>query len=201
MMHNILPFVGQILLLGVLIAVLPGRLVKDARRRTGVVAVLLAAGMLLPVYGLTVAQWLRSAVGDPGVLTMVIFANILSQRLSGRNLLAPAARDSLLLGVIVIGVVFYPMALGVGAYDPYHFGFAPVVLPVLVGLVSVVAWFRARRDLAIVLLLPLIAFNLNLLESVNLWDYLLDPILFFYAVVQGLSGSRFIQLMKRRSKA
>ena len=196
MMPNILPFVGQVLLLTVLLAVLLGRFVKDSRQRMVVVAVLLAAGLFLPISGLSIAQWLRSALGDLSILTLVVFSNILMQRLFNYRLLAPATRNSLLLGVALVGVVFYPLALGMSAFDPYQLGYAPVLMSALLCLASIIAWLRTMRGLAIILLLPLLAFNLHLLESYNLWDYLLDPILLIYALVQCLLNSRFVRSRK-----
>jgi len=195
-MLNILPFVGQVLLLAVLLTVLLGRFAKDSRQRMVVVAVLLAPGLFLPIYGVSIAQWLRSALGDLSVLTLVIFVNILMQRLFNHKLLAPAARNSLLLGVALVGVVFYPLALGVSAFDPYQLGYSPLFISVLLCIASIIAWLRTMRGLAIILLLPLLAFNLHMLESYNLWDYLLDPILLIYALVQGLLNSRFVRSKK-----
>jgi len=196
MMPNILPLVGQVLLLAVLLTVLPGRFVKDSRQRMVIVAFPLVAGLFLPVYGLSIAQWLRSALGDLSILTLVVFSNILAQRLFNYRLLAPATRNSLLLGVSLVGVVFYPLALGVSAFDPYQSGYSPLFMSVLLCLASIIAWLRAMRGLAIILLLPLLAFNLHMLESYNLWDYLLDPILLVYAVVQVLLNSRFVRSIK-----
>lgn len=193
MMLNILPFVGQVLILAVLLAVLLGKFVKDSRHRMVVVAVLVVAGLFLPISGLSIAQWLRSALGDLSILTLVVFSNVLMQRLFNYKLLAPATRNSLLLGVALVGVVFYPLALGVSAFDPYQLGYAPVLMSALLCLASIIAWLRSMRGLAIILLLPLLVFNLHLLESYNLWDYLLDPILLIYALVQVLLNSRFIR--------
>lgn len=204
MMQNIFPFVGQVLLLAVLLALLLGRLVKLSRQRMLIVVVLLVAGLLLPVYGLSIAQWLRSALGDLSILTLVVFSNILMQRLFNYRLLAPATRNILLLGVALVGVVFYPLALGVSAFDPYRLGYAPVLMSVLLCLASIIAWLGTMRGLAIILLLPLLAFNLHLLESYNLWDYLLDPILLIYALLQGLLNSRLVRSEKmgdQREKA
>ena len=204
MMQNIFPFVGQVLLMAVLLALLLGRLVKLSRQRMLIVAVLLVAGLLLPVYGLSIAQWLRSALGDLSILTLVVFSNILMQRLFNYRLLAPATRNTLLLGVALVGVVFYPLALGVSAFDPYRLGYAAVLMSVLLCLASIIAWLGTMRGLAIILLLPLLAFNLHLLESYNLWDYLLDPILLIYALLQGLLNSRFVRSEKmgdQREKA
>lgn len=190
MMQSILPYLGQVLLLTVLLTVLLGRFIKDSRQRIVVVTVLLALSLFLPVSGLTIAQWLRSVLGDLSVLTLVIFSNILALRLLNFNLLAPATRNSLLLGVALVGAAFYPLALGVSAFDPYRLGYTPVLMTALLSLVSIIAWLRAKRGLAIIMLLPLLAYNMHLLESTNLWDYLLDPVLLIYALlVQGLGIS------------
>lgn len=184
-LHNALPYLGQVLLLAVLLTLMSGSLVKDMRLHRVSVAVLLLVGMFVPVYGLTFAQWLRSVVGDLSVFTLLIFANILARRLLNQNLLPLVARNKLLPGIAVVGLVFYPLALGVGEFDPYRLGYAPVLMTALLCLASILAWLNACRGLAVILPLPLIAFNLQLLESTNLWDYLLDPVLFTYAVVQG----------------
>lgn len=184
MLHNVLPFLGQVLLVAVLATVLFGKFVKDARQRMAVVAVLTVLGMLLPVSGLSFAQWLRSVVGDLSVLTFILFLDILAQRLSDHRLLDSVTRNKLLSGVVLAGIVFYPLALGVSEFDPYRLGYDPVLMTAILCLASVFAWMKTYRGLAIILPLPLVAFNLQLLESTNLWDYLLDPIVMIYAVVQ-----------------
>lgn len=186
MINEISVVLGQVLLLAVLLTLLVGKFVRDSLRHKLVVAVLLVLCMLLPIYGLTVAQWLRSVVGDLSVLMLVLLVNILVKRLFDFNVLNPASRQYLLRGVVIVGVLFYPFALGVGPIDPYHFGYAPAVMGASLVLVSLVCWFTGKRDLAVVLLLPLLAFNLQLLESSNLWDYVLDPVLFTYALVQSV---------------
>lgn len=195
-LNNFLPYLGQVLLVAVLATLLLVRLVKDKKLRMGGVAVLLLMGLFVPVYGLTFSQWLRSVVGDLSVLTLLIFANILAQRLFNHSLLKSATRNKMLLVVALAGLAFYPLALGVSAFDPYRLGYTPLLMSAALCIVSIYAWFSAKRELAVILILPIIAFNLHLLESANLWDYLLDPILFVYAVVQWLVSSLFPRLKK-----
>jgi hypothetical protein len=195
------PYVGQVLLLAVLITLMAGKIVKDSGLRIGVIAALLALCLFLPVSGLSVAQWLRSVVGDLSMFTLLVFLNILAQRLFQRNFMTPDSRKKLLLGVAMVGVVFYPLALGVSSFDPYRLGYSPVFMAALLCLASIIAWLRAHRELAIILLLPLLAYNLRVLESVNLWDYLLDPILLVYAVVQSLAAFHFHAFGKSGSAA
>jgi len=200
-MFNLWSYVGQVLLLAVLITVMAGRFVANPGLRIGVIAALLALCLFLPVAGLTVAQWVRSVLGDLSIFTMMVFLNILTHRLFNRNFINPDSRIKLLLGVVTVGVVFYPLALGVSSFDPYSLGYSPVIMAVLLCLASIITWLRAHRELAIILLLPLLAYNLHILESVNLWDYLLDPVLLVYAAVQCLTTYNFIVSGKNRGVA
>jgi len=198
-LYNALPSLGQVLLVAVLLTLMSGRLVKDKQLHRVSVAILLSLGMFVPVYGLTFAQWLRSVVGDLSVLSLVIFSNILAQRLFNLKLLEASARNTLLAGVALVGVVFYPLALGVSAFDPYRLGYAPVLMSAVLSIFSIYAWLKINRLLAIILLLPLLAFNLHLLESTNLWDYLIDPILLIYALTQLLVNNEFLRFKQMRA--
>jgi len=184
-MHQILPIISQALLLAVLITMIVGKLGKNSHKlMVFVVALLLLLCMTIPLYELTVGQWLRSVVGDLSVLTLVVLGDILAKRWWNYTVLEASTRKALLLVAAGVGVVFYLMALGVGPVDPYRLGFAPIIMASLLGLISLIASLRQERRLAIILLLPLLAYNLHLLESDNLWNYLLDPVLVIYALVQ-----------------
>lgn len=195
LVHQVFSGLGQALLLAVLLAMLAEYFVKNARMLKPLVAALLLC-LFVPVSGLSAAQWLRSVVGDSSILTWVILSNILAQRLFGFTLLGSQTRKHLLLGVTLAGTVFYPLALGLGSVDPYHLGYSPLSMVVLIALASIFTWFRGQRDLAVVLLLPLLAFNLQVLESANLWDYLLDPVLLIYALIQSATNLTGYRLKK-----
>lgn len=183
-LQAMLPALSQLLLLAVLLVVLFGRFIKEQKARLAVLGVLLVVGFFIPLAGSSVTQWLRSIVGDMSVLTLVLLADILARRCWNHALLAAATRTALLVGAGLVGVVFYPLALGVGSFDPYRLGFAPVALAAVLVVLSIIAWQRRARGLAVILLLPLLAYNLHLLEADNLWNYLLDPVLVIYALVQ-----------------
>lgn len=184
-----LPLLSQLMLLAVLFSVLFGRYIKEQTPRLAVLAVVLVLGFFVPLADASAAQWLRSIVGDMSVLTLVLLADILARRLGNHALLAQQTRTALLLGAGLVGVVFYPLALGVGSFDPYRLGFAPLLLAAVLVVLSIIAWLRGARGLAVILLLPLLAFNLHLLEADNLWNYLLDPVLVIYALVQSVMES------------
>jgi hypothetical protein len=188
--------VSQLLLLAVLSTLLMGRFVKETGKLRIVVVVIIVLDFFIPLNGLSIAQWLRTLLGDLSVLTLLLLSNILAQRLFNISLLNPQSRKILLWGIAGLGTLFYPLALGFGPFDPYQSGYAPVWMAAVLALISLLCWFGGRRELAVIVIVPLLAFNLNLLESTNLWDYLLDPVLWMYAVVQSVTGAGFYRLKK-----
>ena len=94
------------------------------------------------------------------------------------------------------------MALGLGGFDPYEWGWPFSPLFIAVG--ALTAWLMWRQNrFGVVLLIAALAFQLELLESSNYWDYLLDPI---YSLVSigwlagRLAASTRTSLTKRYSK-
>lgn len=86
--------------------------------------------------------------------------------------------------ILVAAVFLYPMALGLGDWDPYRLGWGqPAMWGGLLALV-VACWLIGLRLLPALIALALLAWSASLLESRNLWDYLLDPWLVLVACVQ-----------------
>jgi hypothetical protein len=197
---NVLPWLEQILIFSVLLTLLLERPVKNKLHLILVVVGLLPLILFLPVQGLAIAQWLRSVVGDLSVLSIILLLNILLQRWFNHSLITHSARSLLLSGVLLVSAVLYPLALGLSSFDAYQLGYEPVIIPLILGIASIMAWLTSKRDLSIVLLLPLMAHNLNLLESTNLWDYLLDPGLLIYALVQSLAIIKFYRTKTKETQ-
>ncbi|HSF17122.1 MAG TPA: hypothetical protein VLK65_16345 [Vicinamibacteria bacterium] len=83
---------------------------------------------------------------------------------------------------IIASSFLYPMALGLGPYDPYDLGFsgAPLMLAGL-ALLAAYAFIAGKRFLLLAVVAAVLSFGLDLGASDNLWDYLVDPWLFVYA--------------------
>ena len=128
--------------------------------------------------------WLRGLTGDLSMTTLLLLLAAVYYQLSGKVLIAPRERKFVLWSVAMLGLVFYPLALGVGQVDPYAWGYAnPYMLGVLLGL-SLLMFLRQYYAIASILLVAVLAWSIGLLQSVNLWDYLLDPFVFFYALAK-----------------
>lgn len=93
-----------------------------------------------------------------------------------------ASRQFLLACVVVLSIVLYPFALGLGPVDTYSWGYGHLGLALGLMFVCLIAWSRQYYLVVIWLLLGVMAYLIGIYESTNLWDYLIDPFLALYAM-------------------
>jgi len=137
-------------------------------------AVALAA-CVVPLGGFSLAEWVRGVNGNFSILLMVMLALACWEGAFSRRVLSQSDQDSVWIFGLVVGASLYPFALGIGAVDPYEWGWRFSILFVVVGIAT--GWLTWKnRPLGWMLLLAAIAFRLHVLESENYWDYLVDPI-------------------------
>lgn len=145
---------------------------------------------MVPVAGLSLAGALRGMLGDLSTTSTLLLIAALFTRLrflangNAAPLWNARERFSVLLFISVLALLLYPFALGIGTLDPYRAGFGSVSLLLMLALLSL--WFMRRGLylLPFVCALSVMAWSMRLLESTNLWDYLLDAPLAIYAIVQ-----------------
>ncbi len=184
--RSVLGIAGQGMLLAAASLSVPaaGRILS--RKGLGALAVLVFAVVVaVPLGGATLAEYLRGIWGDISVTTWVLLAAATTERLSDRPLLTSSAKAEILALVVVFAAFLYPMALGLSAFDPYAAGFRPLIMALLLFAYTAWAWHRGS-DAAWILLAAVLAFDARLMESSNLWDYLVDPLVAAYALGAGL---------------
>lgn len=87
------------------------------------------------------------------------------------------------LAVVVMGALLYLSVLAVIPYDFYSSGYHPGLL-MLIGIFIIGLIILSVSILAgWIVLIALIAYYFNLQFSINLWDYLLDPVLWLFALI------------------
>jgi hypothetical protein len=149
------------------------------------IAVLGAAIVLvsIPLWGLSLAGVVRGITGDLSISTLVLLALALLRTLSGCALMEEANRLLMLRAIAIAAVVFYPLALGFSAFDPYRLGYGNLWF--MAGLLLLAVWsvLRYSTFLALCIALAVAAWSAGWYESPNIWDYLLDPWLAIYAIV------------------
>ncbi|MEJ2060413.1 MAG: hypothetical protein P8Y64_07995 [Gammaproteobacteria bacterium] len=186
-LHNAIGLLGTALLPTLGLVLLSGLFSRSLRVRWAVAALGLVLLLLVRIDGLPLAAYTRALFGDLSVTTWCLMLGALSVRLGGPALLRPEERRALLTLAGLAGLVFYPLAAGLTTFDPYALGWRP--WPLVLGLLPILLllWRLPRRGGAWVLALAVAAFDLHLLESTNLWDYLFDLWLVLYAWGWGIA--------------
>lgn len=150
------------------------------------------AVVLLPIFGLSLAGFLRGMVGDLSMPSVLLLIAALAARLrqlagnEGRTWWNQRERFALYVFISVLALLLYPFALGLGMLDPYRSGFGGVSLLVMLALLSLWSMRRGSYLLPAVCSLAVLAWSLGWYESTNIWDYLIDVPLAMYAIVQTL---------------
>jgi len=191
-LNNLTGVASSIIVITAIVAHLSGA----SRLRTLRLALLLCVVTILvsiPMRGMPLAAYLRGWIGDLSITSLVLLILPLFARLRNRDVSELKASNMLFMLVVLAGVVLYPMALGIGYWDPYRFGFGNTWFLCGLFLLALATSFKKPSLIAMVIALAVLAWSTNWYESRNLWDYLLDPLLVIYAVYALLSrGTKFI---------
>ncbi|MDB5929543.1 MAG: hypothetical protein JWR60_1250 [Polaromonas sp.] len=125
------------------------------------------------------------------------------RRLSGRPRMARRESLAVYMAVAVAAVLLYPLALGWGDWDAYRLGWGSFGLWTGLLALALVAWVNGLRLLPWLVSLALLAWSMGLMESGNLWDYLIDPWLSIAALAQCLNTGtqRLLQRLRPTGSA
>ncbi len=161
------------------------------------------AGMLLcltavfiPVRGLVLFEYYAGIAGEASITLLLLLSCGLIYQVSGVRILPGADCSAIFCALAVASLVLYPAAIGLVPADIYRFGYQPTVLLLVLMALALCAWISKRNMSAFAVLIAVAAFDLHLLESDNLWDYLTDPLATLWAwgwILAGLCA----RLMRR----
>lgn len=149
--------------------------------------------VFIPVKGLPLGRWLFSFNANFSITLTALLLCRIWQNGTEIKLFRPIDFQAAWIFSSIAGLALYPMALGMGPFDPYAAGWGFSWLSVTV-LVSTIMLAFLKNRFAVVLLFAVLAWNLQLLESRNLWDYLTDPFVTIFSLViltiKGISSFR-----------
>ncbi|MER2539846.1 MAG: hypothetical protein ABTQ26_11460 [Azonexus sp.] len=158
------------LIFGALVTLLP---LGQLRAR----AALLATGLAL-VAG--IAPMMHGTFGTPSLtLLQLALLQLALLQLANKSPSPLSQRPALFL--FLFGLIFYPTALGLGAFDPYALGYQPWTLLAALIPIAVALWWRRQNTWLFILAIDLAGYACSLFA--NLWDALLDPLLVLIALV------------------
>ncbi|MEJ2586483.1 MAG: hypothetical protein P8165_02665 [Deltaproteobacteria bacterium] len=169
------------------------RLPSKGAGPTLVFALISVITVFIPVFELPLGRWLVSLNANFSIpLTALVFNRIIAFAFPVRPM-DEAARHACARLTVLAGIGLYPLALGISRFDPYGAGWGFSWLFILV-LLSTLILLIMKNRFGVVLLFTILAYNLNVLESSNFWDYLVDPVLFIWAATH---WARFLFRKKR----
>jgi len=127
-------------------------------------------------WNLPFAAYIRGVTGDLSILSLLLILFTWS----GLSVFRIATITPMLIAVVAI--LFYPFALGLTFFDPYAWGYHSSVFAGTVLLVAAIYFFTKHSWEAMMLSIAVIAWSVHGHESINLWDYLLDPFLATWSI-------------------
>jgi hypothetical protein len=158
------------------------------RIHLGLLLSLTAIIVAAPIGTLPLAAYLRSCIGDLSLTTHVLLVIAIFSHLSDRRPVDERPKIAFNGLIAVTALIFYPLALGFGPFDPYRLGYgSPWFLTVLL-MLALGAWAVRFHLIATCIALAVMAHAMALHESTNLWDYLLDPLVSVYALAAVLAA-------------
>lgn len=166
-------------------------------RPTLIILLISVCIVFLPVKGLPLGRWLFSFNANFSItLTALLFCRVLENG-PEIKLFRPTDFQTAWIFSAIAGLILYPMALGIGPFDPYSAGWGFSWLSVTVLVITIVLAVLKNR-FAVMLLLAVLAWNLHLLESRNLWDYLIDPFLTIRSLL--MLTRKLIAFLQKRAR-
>jgi hypothetical protein len=134
----------------------------------------------IPIGTMPVAQVTRGIFGDMSITSIILLSYFFIFPTTSRD-----KSKQLFILVVITGLLFYPTALGLGMTDPYQWGYLNsyrgIGSPMLfLGALIVVILIAARLKNDLILLCIAMAtgaFVFGAMESKNIWDYLIDPMI------------------------
>lgn len=150
----------------------------------GAITALLPLGILRQKAALTatalallvgIAPALHGIFGTPSITLLTLAVLQLAGQTPSPLSLRPA------MALAVFASLFYATSWGVGPFDPYGLGFQG--WPIMIALVpmGLALWWRRMHRGLLILTLDLAAYATGIFP--NLWDVLLDPLLFLLTLI------------------
>lgn len=175
------------------------RLSPGKRIAIGLLAIV--AALLIPISTRSAFDWIVSAIerpSAPGLLLLVLFA---ISATTGRRF---DDRREFRFGtamLVLTGALLYPGAIGFLNYDTYILGYSGYVLPLLLALLLAYALYRRYFFVVATLNVAILGFLLGAGRSLNLWDYVIDPLAWLLAIGAWITIAITAAVRKRKPSA
>ena len=147
--------------------------------------------LIVPVAGVSIAGHLRGLWGDPSIVTFLLLFLYTVRPSSLPN--RPRVSTCVLVSLFVMLPLYLPLFLlnPNVPVDLYAIGWHPKWILIAIAVIALgsVMMRRMAPRWTNIIAIALIASSVDLMESDNLWDYLVDPGLLFTIAFLAIAGS------------
>ncbi|MEI6878255.1 MAG: hypothetical protein WCL33_04370 [Planctomycetota bacterium] len=147
--------------------------------------------LIVPIAGVSLAGHLRGLWGDPSIVTFLLLFLYTVHPSSLPN--RPRLSTSVLVSLFVMLPLYLPLFLLNQnlPVDLYAIGWHPKLILIAIAVIAFgcVIMRRMEPRWTNIIAIALIASSTGLMESNNLWDYLVDPGLLFTIALLAIAGS------------
>lgn len=167
-----------------LLLVYLSRLPKRSLFFSSLLFILLTLGVnFIPLLrGSSLVELVRGVVGDVSIASGVLLILIIFNQFDFSDSKASVLSNIEKVAISIIGLLLYLSTFGFFKIDFYSYGYLPWLMLWVLFILSL-GLMLANRRLGLVLVAALFGFYLHLQSSNNLWDYLLDPVLWLVLLV------------------
>jgi len=138
---------------------------------------------LVPFGGISPSTYVRSVFDDLALTTTLALLLGTAVRMGWMKRPEETQLTGMLWMFVAMTLVLYPATLGLTYVDPYRLGYAPRLLLVTVGALTLALLWRRQYLAMAMLCVATLAFTLDMKASTNYWDYLIDPSLSIFCIV------------------
>ena len=139
--------------------------------------------------GQTPTYWyIRGFVGNLSIGSMMLCSVLILKMLFNINIVNSSSKNLFCYAVFISGLFLYPLSLGLSYFDPYILGFHHFYAEFVIAVIAVITVLKRVYFISIWLTLSYIFYQFHLFESDNLWDYLIDPVVFLFAMFFSLQA-------------
>jgi len=153
-----------------------------SRKRFIFVLLILVIVRYVPIYdSMSIAYILCGILGDLSITSVLLVLTFLYSEIRENNNYY-RINNGVWLIIFIIDLVLCLSAFGCIPIDIYSFGYFPKGLLIFYLIMQVLFWLLNRK-FAMFWLLALVGYIFKVLPSPNLWDYLIDPVLWLISLV------------------
>ncbi|WP_045835420.1 hypothetical protein [Hyphomicrobium sp. 99] len=183
-------------------AAIAGLVTKSPARRAAIGIAGVLCALLIAISARSLIEWTTSAVERPSLPGLLLLIVLAIATVTNRRLGASAEFRFGTLMLAVAGLVLYPAAVGFFNYDTYVLGYSGYLLPIGIAFVLGYAIYRGYFIVALALNAAILSFLFGAGQSLNLWDYVVDPVAWIIATVTWIAFAiQYLVVRIRPSKA